>query len=442
MILASLVWAACVLGPEAPSPGPTRPIDTTLTTMTTTGQPGTAATADTSPLPSRTGDTGAPHQQVIDNAPSLRLAQGGDPDFHGMAGQVAVLDFLDSPGLEVATGRRDGPTYVWTLADQRGTADPKGQLAFTLDGGKLGVLSRDIDGDGRSDLLLHDGFLDGFWTVHPSPYDPATVFELYDIGGHANTTCLADLDADGHIDLMLRRDFGDEADVFFGPFEPGEYRPQADLPRLTFDQAHVTEHILCPGDVTGDGVPDLLNVGGKMAIYDAVIERDTTEMTGARLLPFERVQEPPHVFDHPTAKGAQALLTAGYFPNVHRIVSLPLTDIEHPEVIGTLEREGGVSALPCDLDGDGVTDILTTQSSGYGHTVRVFYGPLVGHRQSHDWDLEIRTYFSSMDGIATDDIDQDGFDDLIVTGEYGTSTSDELHVYFGPLPRPGQPWVP
>jgi len=432
----------CVLTPDTPSPGATRPdTGTRPTTVPSTGA--TAPTGDSATAPTATtADTGPPAPLVIAEQPSLRVRQAGDLGLAGIGGMVAVLDFLDDPGNELVTGNTTGPTYVWSVAGQRGSPVPADLLQFTLEGGHLGVLSRDLDGDGRRDLLQHDGFLDGLWTVHPSPYDPATAFTLYDIRGHANATCVADLDGDTHLDLMLRRDFGGDADVFFGPFFPGEHRPEAELRELTFDQRHGTTHLLCPGDLTGDGVPDLLNVGGSVAFYDATLTRDTTLLTGARLLPFKHANETPHVIDHPTRPGDRALWVAADFPYTYRLLDLPLVDPGQPDIIATLERASDATLRFGDVDGDGSTDAVMKRWTSGPYRVLVFFGPLTGLRTLDDWDLQIETGSTSIPIHHVDDIDLDGVDDLILTGEWGDRDHDEIQVYFGPLPRPGEVWTP
>jgi hypothetical protein len=85
-----------------------------------------------------------------------------------------------------------------------------------------------------------------------------------------------------------------------------------------------------------------------------------------------------------------------------------------------------------DVDGDGITDLLLSYTTNYGHhgpnnlSTSLFYGPLDIWRYVSQADWTIGDYSGwSLDALG--DVDGDGYDDFLVVGEGG------VWIFQGPV---------
>ncbi|MCK5414336.1 MAG: VCBS repeat-containing protein, partial [Thermoplasmata archaeon] len=80
-----------------------------------------------------------------------------------------------------------------------------------------------------------------------------------------------------------------------------------------------------------------------------------------------------------------------------------------------------------DVDGDGDLDILIANGGGSG-SVRVWYNP--GNR-SYSSTHDVALPGSGVNGIAAVDLNDDGFEDVVLAENYDTGTGDASRAYFG-----------
>ncbi len=411
----------------APAPVPTTPAPQST---------GPRVITDHSPTPAPvpTADTAVLPPAVVDT-PDVRIEQAGNPAYIGMGGQIRLFDFLGDARLEIVTGGIHTQTFVWTLPL---AADTTPADALILPGGGLDIWAHDVDGDGRRDLIQHDGGFDTLWTVSFSPYGvptrQTTIFANYVV---KPSVCVRDLDGDGHLDLSSM--WARELWIWHGPFPDGSRHEEPDqIVSLTADRFSDITFIHCEEDLSGDGVVDLLTVKGPLNLFtQPVIPRDVTEVaTPGQAFPYDAIWLLPTYLDRPTQPGSRAVVfgaTDDDGADRYRIISLPV-DLDNPDVVGKIERgHTDLGYHTGDLNGDGFDDFAVTGGDG----VRIFYGPLVGDRPEDDYDVQVLGDIRPM-SFAIADLDLDGADDLVVAGDGNESSDDAVHVYFGPLPERGQ----
>ncbi|WP_405657568.1 FG-GAP and VCBS repeat-containing protein [Streptomyces sp. RK9] len=209
---------------------------------------GTAVAAPAAPVPPRTPLTDFDHDGYADLAISAPYATlGGKTN----AGYVTVVH-----------GSKDGPDPAHPTIIDRGTAGVPGEI--TQDGNFGSQVSvGDLDGDGFTDLVVGSGYGDKLLVLWGSRngLTGAGAAELPATSAGFGT---GDFDGDGHRDLVSH-DFPENEDdragmtLSYGPFTRGgePARQEAVHTGQTFGPID-----LIPGDVTGDGVDDLVTSHG------------------------------------------------------------------------------------------------------------------------------------------------------------------------------------
>ncbi|MFE1441307.1 trypsin-like serine protease [Streptomyces sp. NPDC058739] len=123
----------------------------------------------------------------------------------------------------------------------------------------LGTVSARVDDanfsrDHRADVFSRrtDDQMGFFKTSKGSSFDPRDELGVWEA---ADLVVQADLDRDGFQDLVWRR--GSDGGVFWAHYDP--FREVWRTQRIADDWS-TRAHIVAPGDVTGDGLPDLVSV--------------------------------------------------------------------------------------------------------------------------------------------------------------------------------------
>ena len=145
----------------------------------------------------------------------------------------------------------------------------------------------DIDGDGRADVLVRQGW----WQAPPDPDAPEWAFHPADFGGDSGPMHVADFDGDGDNDVLASSAHN------YGIWWVEQGRDTTGAPtwtRHTIDDAFSQTHGLVTADVNGDGLLDF--VTGKRVL--AHLGKDPGGLDPAVLFwyePPDRPRRTPHL---------------------------------------------------------------------------------------------------------------------------------------------------
>ena len=191
------------------------------------------------------GHLGKPGSDLVD------LTADGLPDVIEMNGVVRYWK-------NVGAGRFDPPRTMSRM--------PSVQL------GAPGIMMIDADGNGRADLLASAGGLSGYYSLDSSGEWSADSFQRYPAGPtftlNDPEVRLIDLDGDGVTDAVRT---GTRLEHYFMNKERGwdpqsvasmEYGPRETFPNVRFSDPRVKV-----GDMTGDGLQDIIQVGNRRVEY-------------------------------------------------------------------------------------------------------------------------------------------------------------------------------
>jgi hypothetical protein len=257
-----------------------------------------------------------------------------------------------------------------------------------------------VDADGVDDLLLAvpDRLrgAGGAWVVDPTElrYGPVADFGVLIAGDLGSSllmgirSALGDVTGDGVVDVILYgADMGEGVRVFAGPVTEGLVSADATT-RLRDDRYWDFGLGLTVGDLTGDGVDDL--VVGNPQISGVAVDVGMA-----------------FIFEGPLAEGESEPSAAAF-------------DRVRGEVAGA--GFGANVLTGGDVDGDGVDDLLITACYGPGSDpasglVHLFLGPWTVGTYSGDHDANLKgetTDAATGMALAFGDLDGDGVDDVVV----------------------------
>ena len=316
---------------------------------------------------------GRPFESVAPE-PGVILLNNGDLTFeiaagdrpHGVhAGKVLMADFNDDGGNDffIADAGYDGEPYpgwhnwllLWT-AD--GYVDATDRLPADPDSFTHTATAGDIDSDGDVDVLVGNAFSQ---SRYPAPYflmnDGGANFVLDESRlpqswtGAPWTVQLADLDGDGHLDLVAGPIEDSGASFVHWGSAAGVYRDEEAtvLPRAGFSIAYGGAHVVTTAvsDFNGDRRPDIL-LGG----YDAHwVSEMRGPWRGVQLL----VNHGERVFfdETPRRLGTSAWSPGEGWHGGHRFFDF--------------NGDGTVDIVPEDFNVDHGTNVLAWLNDGTGH---------------------------------------------------------------------------
>lgn len=284
----------------------------------------------------------------------------------------AMLLALSACGSDSESNRSDLTSEPFTASECSGrfvahdldhVTTGGGTVAAMVDGTGSGVMVEDLDGDGRLDIVLPNlsSETSVFWNDGDLAFD-RQVLET----GRYRQAVTADVDHDGHRDIVLTTGVGFPVGLFGGPdgrtFERGEVGRIRDV-----------AFAIVPGDLEGDGGIDLVT-----STYNA-------ELTANR--------------------DSRAMLGVDVGTVAHRWN--PATGTYDGELLA--ESAQSLAVMIVDLDDDGRADVLT--GNDLGTPDRVWLGSEDGLVLT---DLFANTTLSTM-SLDVGDLDNDGAVDVVAT---------------------------
>jgi len=378
LALACLFSAACS---QAPSHAP---LQNYLVREITVGQhPGSVEVGDLD----RDGYPDLAVANGKDNSVSILLGDGkgnfkeakGSPFPCGnFPNDLAIADYNKDGNLDLAFANHEMKYLTVLLGDGHGAfhAAPNSPFHLDVKPHTHGVATGDFNGDGNLDLvtdswqtdqvviLYGDGKGDfklpgEFLTVGPHPYQRIRV---------------ADLDQDGHPDIVTTNLDGDNSTILLGNGKGNFSRP----PGSPVASGN-TPFGLAIGDLNGDSYPDLAIINSPTISSDKKGRDGLTILLGDGKGGFSRMKGAPF----PTGLGPTRV------------------------AIG-------------DLDGDGMPDIAVTNYNS--HNITLFYMNKQGLVSSEEIPVS-----NHADGIAIHDLNGDGMNDLVLSNGEGNSIMVLLH---------------
>lgn len=236
------------------------------------------------------GGAAAPREIAIEPQPQhlgvAALGEGGGNRLLAVTGRT--LRLVEEPEARLAL---TGDSVLWTIADLDG--DGRAEFLVLADGDALHRVERAEGADGRVRLRLSAPILAGLRALPPRGVHPAEFAR--------------DLDGDGRLDLLLP--LGGRVRVLLGAPD-GAFRPGPDLGALARLQLETgaggalldrVERLisipgLAPADVSGDGLPDLVISEG-LDVRQFISAGDGLPEQPTRTLDLSRFRLDPNALD-------------------------------------------------------------------------------------------------------------------------------------------------
>ena len=344
---------------------------------------------------------------------------------------VQVIDLNGDGAPDIVVGNKDGQNEIY-LGDpsKPGTFDTQ-PLMF----GESGDVTKDVkvvdvDLDGSLDIVVaNDGQTNKVYYGDPTlPIGSSPTYgqnPSRDIGVSARGSTsveVADLNGDGRPDILIGND-GTRDEIFMGSGPAGTRQDLAtETPTLLFGTTGMRTSDIKVGDVTGDGIPDIVvaSIGETNLLYPgrpsgsgtfaneipSFIGRETDNSMSVQLVDTDNDGDLDVVFGNADS-------TASTYTNQNGALGLS------PTVTGQSSIESAGMHHVADFNGDGIPDLVTGRDIVFGDGSGNFFN---GQRVPYNTGTDIETPRT----VASVDIDNDGELDLVVSprgpGPYGDSS--------------------
>ncbi|MBI3784054.1 MAG: VCBS repeat-containing protein [Deltaproteobacteria bacterium] len=282
--------------------------------------------------------------------------------------------------------------------------------------GPIAIVAHDLNGDGKLDLAVTNSNADSisvFVGASGGTFGSARVFSTGTLIGTPRGLALADVDADGHLDLVAVNNFSWDAAVLYGD-GTAHFAPA----RLFVADAEPAGVVA--GDLNGDGAADVVAItqgGGNTPTVATLLSRGDGSLVAVENLPVD--DNPSSVVCADVDDDGRADVIVGHsgtdsIPGTVRI-SLSQSSggfVQAPSLQVT-GKETGVGVAAGDFNGDGRLDIALVNRKPAN--VAVF----LGGKKGGFGTMKAYDISASANAVVAGDWNRDGRTDLAVVQQGG-----------------------
>ncbi|MGO4881457.1 MAG: FG-GAP repeat domain-containing protein [Bryobacteraceae bacterium] len=340
-----------------------------------------------------------------------------------LVGGLVLADFNGDGILDAAITTDNlpgGESGIWLFTGMGGGVFAPPTLISLKDMGIPGlIVSADVNNDGNPDILITyvlpatNG--SGFAVLLGKGDGTFQAPEYFPIPGMAVDLSVGDLNNDGDLDIAVLQNHDNQSNgllLYFGDGVGGFSEPTfADLPGLA---------IFTIGDVNGDGIPDLVNSLGYVALG-----KGNGKFGPPAYYPVDSSLFGPHnpVIATLRPGGPADILVQG-----SQTVSVLLGDGtgKFKDGVWTAVPDGYGCAVSADFNLDGSPDLAQVTSQGF----QVLFG--TGKAETPFTQGPVTLLANAVCALSSGDVNGDGIPDLLVAAENPSgSAQGAIYVYLG-----------
>jgi fibronectin type 3 domain-containing protein len=317
------------------------------------------------------------------------------------------------------------------------------KIDFTTGSDPQGIVICDVDGDGKSDVIVVNGGdktvsvyrnTSASGSITTSSFAPKADFTT---GSWPNSVAVQDVDGDGKPDLVVTNYSSNTVSIFRNSSTSGSITASSFAPKIDFTTGSEPISVAI-GDVDGDGKPDLIvaNFSGNTVsvLRNTSTSGSITASSFAAKVDFTTGTYPKSIaINDVDGDGKPDLIVANFSGNTVSVLkntSTPgsITASSFAPKIDFITGSEPICVAIGDVDGDGKPDLVVT--NGNSNTVSVLrntstYGSITASSFAAKVDFATG---SVPEDIAIADLDGDGKPDLVTNGRDNT-TSQFLSVF-------------
>jgi len=341
---------------------------------------------------------------AFDLEPNNAIAQG-------LTGRKAVLGFADSSGDRYSFNLAAGAKFSWGTSNPGASTnqldaalelyDPNGVLVASNDNG---------GGDGRSATLRFTVVTAGIYTLR-----------VFGVNNTSGEYLLREQSSSTNTRVVVAPDKGSQP---IQVFANGQVVLTIPTP---FGAAYTGQGIrVAQGDVTGDGVPDIIAGNGPKATSQVRVFDGVTGAAVLDIIPFKKARAGVFVAaGDVNGDGRADIFVGGQSGNKVLVFNAVGGALLKTFVV---KGYGGVHVAAGDVNGDGVADLIAGKRTG-SH-VRIMDGASTTGAILSEYDAFAKTHRRGV-FVAAGDVDGDGKADVIVGAGAGKGSAGLVSVFKG-----------
>ena len=359
----------------------------------------------------------------------VKIGPPGEETPTPASSDVTVVDVNGDGAPDIVLANTDGPNEIYLgKPGSPGTFEDSPLEFGAPDDVTKDVEVVDVDGDGALDIVVaNDGQQNKIYYGDPTLVagnaptygtDPTKESDIGTTSGPSTSVELADLDGDGRVDIVIGNN-GERDEVYLTP-SGSQPDLSAVAPTLLFGTTQTPTADVKIGDVTGDGIPDIViaSNGDTNLLYPGrpggyfgstiptVIGSETDKSLSVDLIDTDNDGDLDVVFGNSDSSTSTYTNEGGTLSST-------------PDVTGKRTTESDGLQHVADFNDDGIPDLVTGTDIVFGDGSGDFSN---GLRVPYNMGDDVETPLT----VTSVDIDLDGDMDLVVSpsgaGPFGQST--------------------